>query len=140
MNATLDPAWRERDWAGPEGMPADAARARYPALFDFEGGGWFEAKTEDGESNADLDRRVRVALEEIISRNDSHVAVFTHGGPIRLAICAVLGLDPRTHMWRFNVENTALATLQRAPWGLVVTGWNDVSHLPAEERTGVFEA
>ena len=140
VDATLEQVWRERDFGGAVGMPADATRARYPALFDFEGGGWFAAKTEDGESLADVDRRVRVALEEIVARDDSHVAVFTHGGPIQLSICAVLGLDPRTHMRRFNVENTAIATLQSSPWGIVVTGWNEVSHLPSEERTGVFRA
>ena len=140
VDATLEQVWRERDFGGADGMLADAARARYPAVFDFEGGGWFAAKAEDGESLADVDRRVRVALEEIVARDDSHVAVFTHGGPIQLSICAVLGLDPRTHMRRFNVENTAIATLQSSPWGVVVTGWNEVSHLPSEERTGVFEA
>ena len=140
VDATLEPVWRERDFGGAAGMLADAARARYPALFDFEGGGWFAAKAEDGESIAEVDRRVRVALEEIVARDDSHVAVFTHGGPIQLSICAVLGLDPRTHMRRFNVENTAIATFQNSPRGVVVTGWNEVSHLPSEERTGVFEA
>lgn len=140
VDATLEQAWRERDFGGADGMPADAALARYPALFDFEGGGWFAAKAGDGESIADLDRRVRVALEEIVARDDSHVAVFTHGGPIQLSICAVLGLDPRT-MRRFNVENTAIATFQSSPGrGVVVTGWNEVSHLPSEERTGAFEA
>jgi len=140
VDATLEPVWRERDFGGAEGMLADAARARYPALFDFEGGGWFAAKAGDGESLAEVDRRVRVALEEIVARDDSHVAVFTHGGPIQLSICAVLGLEPHTHMRRFRVENTGIATFQSSPWGVVVTGWNEVSHLPSEERTDVFEA
>ena len=135
-SATFDSRWRERNFGSAVRLTVEDARNRYPSMFAHEGRVVFDAKTEDGESWADVDVRVAEALEEILESGDDHVAVFTHGGPMTLVMCRVLGLNPETHMWRFIVENTAIATFIKSPWDLDVSGWNDVSHLPTELRTG----
>ena len=137
-SVTFDPRWRER-YMGSVELTEEELRIRYPAMRDFDGGGFFDAKTDDGESMAEVDSRVAVALKEVLSSPYDHVVVFTHGGPILLTLCRLLGLDPRSHLRRFIVENTAIATFQYNPSEIntiLVAGWNDVSHLPVELRTG----
>ena len=139
---TFDSRWRERHFGTQVPLTVEDALTQYPAVFDYEGGGFFDAKTEHGESWADVDRRIADALEEILNSGDGHVVVFAHGGPIMLVMCRLLNLNPLTHWWRYTVENTAIAMFEesRSPTALgshiVLAGWNDVSHLPVELRTG----
>jgi uncharacterized phosphatase len=76
-----------------QGLTVDEVRARFPeAAWVSWSAGW-----EGGESYEELDRRVVAALHELAALHaGERVAVVTHGGPMRAAIAASLGLSFET--------------------------------------------
>jgi uncharacterized phosphatase len=73
-----------------QGLTIDEVRARFPEATRVSwSAGW-----EGGESYEELDRRVAAALLELAALHvRERFAVVTHGGPIRAAIAASLGLS-----------------------------------------------
>ena len=125
----LDPRWRERDFGAWEGRTWDEIRGLHPQILETWGAEAFEFRPEGGESWADVGRRAIAALGDIMSSES--VVVVAHGGPIRLATCHLLGIDPVTSMWSFELRNTAICTFQVAKDRTRLVGWNDVLHLDA---------
>ncbi len=125
------PLWRERHFGVIRGMRWAEASAQYPALFGT-GREAFHAKPPEGESWNDVHRRIVEALDGIMSSLFHHTLIVTHGGPIRLVACALLALDPATHMWRFEVGNTSVSSFDLVDGTPILTRWNDVSHLGVE--------
>jgi broad specificity phosphatase PhoE len=86
------PALREVDVGSWEGLTKDEAEARFPEGFRHwlaGGTGW-----EDGETYADMSRRVLSAVDGIASDNEGgRVLIVSHGGPIRAIHGAALGMD-----------------------------------------------
>ena len=133
----LDPRWREREVGRLEGTTYAEAQADCPGLFDPDINTAFYARPPGGESLDDLAQRVRVALADVMSISSGHVVVVTHGGPIRLAACLLLGLDPLRHVWSFAADNTAIGAFDIEDGHVAMMRWNDVAHLaggsPAED-------
>jgi probable phosphoglycerate mutase len=73
-----------------EGLTIEEVRVHFPHDEQIAwSSGW-----DGGESYEELDRRVVAALLELAAMHpDEHVAVVTHGGPIRAAIAASHGLS-----------------------------------------------
>jgi broad specificity phosphatase PhoE len=69
-----------------------------------------------GEGLADLAARVRVSLEEL--RDRPRTVVFTHGGPIRVAVLTALGA-PLSAIWNVDVAPCSVTELHARPEG----GW-----------------
>ena len=127
--AELDPRWREQEVGRLEGLTLAQAQAKCPAVFDPDINTAFYARPPGGESLNDLAQRVRVALADVMSSSSGHVVIVTHGGPIRLAACLLLDLDPLRHVASFAVDNTAIGTFDIQEGHVTITRWNDVAHL-----------
>jgi broad specificity phosphatase PhoE len=86
------PALREVDVGSWEGLTRDEAEAKFPEGFRrwLAGGtGW-----DDGETYADMSRRVLSAVDQIASdHGGGRVLIVSHGGPIRAIHGAALGMD-----------------------------------------------
>jgi alpha-ribazole phosphatase len=84
-----------------------------------------------GESLLDVAQRVRPALAELAAEFDHKtVAVVSHGGPLRVALCLLLGADITQH-WRYNVMPCTLSEVAVYPSGGVLNLLNDACHLRA---------
>ena len=129
VDVTIDARWRERDFGAFEGLPQDVAAARDPLAADSEQPAAFHVRAPGGESWADVFLRVREALRDLLAEPTHDVAVFAHGGTIRLAWCVLMGVDPATHMWRVGVENTSVARFEIGGPQPRMIAWNDVGHL-----------
>ena len=56
------------------------------------------------------------------------ILVVSHGGPLRILICLLLGLPPDMH-WSFRVDHAGLTVIERCEGMGTVTLLNDTSHL-----------
>lgn len=93
---TTDPAWRERDLGVFQGLRRDELAERFPE-FDLEAAGAAAAdrRPEGGESLLEVRDRVVGRWETTLEAcgPDETVLVVTHGGPIRLLLGHLKGLD-----------------------------------------------
>jgi broad specificity phosphatase PhoE len=84
-----------------------------------------------GESLAQLDLRVRGFLEKLKThRPESKIVIVAHGGPLRLLICHLLGLDIENWL-KFRIDHASLSIVETYPQLNILTLLNDVSHLKA---------
>jgi broad specificity phosphatase PhoE len=110
----VDPApldeLREVDVGGWAGLSRAEVEARFPDAFRrwLDGGeGW-----EDGESYADMSRRVLAAVLRVAAAHpDDEILVVSHGGPIRAIQAAAAGMD--VHAYRKLSRVAANAALSR---------------------------
>jgi broad specificity phosphatase PhoE len=100
------PALREVDVGSWEGLTREEAERRFPARFRrwrAGGTGW-----EDGETYAEMSRRVLAAVARIAMDNEGGRAlIVSHGGPIRAIHGAALGLDVEAYRRIRPVEPNA---------------------------------
>ena len=90
---TVDDRLRELDFGELEGRTYDEIEREQPELFRR----WMDTPTlvrfPGGESYAELRERVSAAVDDIVAANaDRTVALVSHGGVIRAALAATLGL------------------------------------------------
>jgi probable phosphoglycerate mutase len=94
-----------------EGVSDDEVSVRWPDLHRK----WREAPHEmrmiDGESLADVERRVVPALERIVETTEGDVLVVAHGGVNRLLLGHVLRI-PHASFWRMQQRPTAVNVLE----------------------------
>lgn len=106
-------------------------RAETPEICDE----WHKHETDlpypGGESGADAERRAMRALAEIAASCLEKVAVVTHGGIIRVLVCAALGLGQEKRFRIGPPENTSVTTLHydAGRKEFSVYALNDASHL-----------
>jgi broad specificity phosphatase PhoE len=116
LDAEVDPDLAELDfgdWAGRD--PHEVGRAT-PAELE----GWYadpNTAPPGGETLDALGGRLSRAFESLRQRGGT-TAVFTHGGPIKLAVLQALEA-PVSSMWRIDVEPCSLTELHARPDG----GW-----------------
>ena len=82
-----------------------------------------------GESLAELDRRVRQALNEIIVESrDQNIVVVSHVSPIKAAIAWAVGVDVSLS-WRMLLDRGSISRIEFSPTGPKLRGFNDTAHL-----------
>ena len=82
-----------------------------------------------GESLAELDRRVRQALDEIIDESrDQNIVVVSHVSPIKAAIAWAVGVDVSSS-WRMLLDRGSISRIEFSPTGPKLRGFNDTAHL-----------
>lgn len=115
-DAVVEPGLAELDfgaWAG-----RDAREVGRLAAGDLEA--WYadpSSAPHGGETLDELGERVRDALERLRSQPGT-TAVFTHGGPIKVAALSALDA-PLTSIWRLDVAPCRFTELHARPGG----GW-----------------
>jgi broad specificity phosphatase PhoE len=126
-----DVRWREVRFGEAEGLRWRDVVERFPRAAQ----GWAENRPEaampGGESLLDVMARVQPALDELAAEFDNRtVAIVSHGGPLRVALCCLLTADI-TQQWRYNIAPCTLSEVAVYGSGGVLNLLNDACHLRA---------
>jgi alpha-ribazole phosphatase len=128
--------WREMNFGLFEGLTHEQIIHRYATLYRH----WVDdpARVEppEGEGLRDFSKRVREGISAVVSQHGgTTVAVVTHGGPIRIALCDALQLG-LPMFWQVQQALGAWNAIDYAegvPPAVIVM--NDVSHWAAPEAS-----
>ena len=120
---------REMNFGIFEGLTYKDIMEKYPKVYREWLGNPLDIIVPRGESLKTLVRRVRKALKRILSQNsDKKVAVFTHGGPIRVILCDILELDLK-EVWKIEQELASISIIEFVEGRGKVHLLNDISYL-----------
>jgi len=105
-------ALRELDFGEFEGRTYDEIEASHPAFYRQ----WMESPTEvqfpGGESFSQVRARVLQARDDLLIRHRSEsIAVFTHGGAIRILIAEALGM-PAHNLFRIGQSHSGISRIR----------------------------
>ncbi|MCL5075761.1 MAG: histidine phosphatase family protein [Chloroflexi bacterium] len=122
---------RERCFGGWEGLTYAEIRLDYPELIGALHGDPKDAAPPDGESLAQLERRVSIIFVDIEQWNGV-VLIVSHSGPLRLLLCRLLGL-PSGSYWQLRLDYASLSIVDIYPEGAILSLLNDTCHLRGTE-------
>lgn len=124
----------ELDVGATEGLPFSEIHGRHPEfLAQWRGPDSLSAVMPGGESLADVNGRLAPFLDEIVQLPDMEaVAVVSHNFVIRLAICHLLGVEPR-HYRSFIAGLASISVIAVDGSQRSVESLNDTCHLSALE-------
>ncbi|AEJ62017.1 Phosphoglycerate mutase [Spirochaeta thermophila DSM 6578] len=89
-----------------------------------------------GETLVRLAQRVLPAFKEIVSRHGpgGRIALVSHGGPLRVIICSVLGLH-LAYLWHFDLDRASVSAVDVYPTGYTSLAFlNHTFHLEEPAR------
>ncbi len=89
----------------------------------------------------DFTMRVKQGVEDLMARHgaDKRLVVFTSGGPISVAVQIVLGLsDKKAIEISWQILNASITRIKYNSRGMILTGFNDVTHLELEREEGLL--
>jgi len=89
----------------------------------------------------DFTRRVVLGVEKIAARHGAQkrLAVFSSGGPISVAVRSALGLSDRmTLEISWQLMNASITRIKYNSRGIMLAGFNEVSHLELEGDAGLL--
>jgi len=122
------PALRERTFGDLEGQNYVHVMERLSKEALRQGVSSTEVRPPNGESHADVWKRVRPVVEELFASDEDAVLV-AHGGSLS-ALAAQLGQGTFATMRFFSFANTSVTELRRQPDGLFrLVRYNDTAHL-----------
>lgn len=119
------PEFREKHFGAWEGLTYDEVAQRYPKAWAQ----WLvdppSVRPEGGESYAEMQARVLIALAEILATHPGDaIALVAHGGVNRAILCHAMGLE-LTHVFRIEQDYGATNIIDFSPEGsAVVKGMN----------------
>lgn len=99
-----------------------------------------EVRIPGGELLGEVRERVIKETNMILAEHsvEEDVALFSHGGPLRLLLCAALGLDPN-HIFRLEVDLASISAIkcfgQSIEKDVAVAVVNDTCHLGASRSS-----
>lgn len=140
VDVSVDERLREIDLGTWSGLTREEVAERDPEGFQA----WTRCEDASllrrggGETYAELRERVWSVLREV-SRGDGNVLIFTHGGPIRAAVAAALGLTMRQEVRLAGVGNCSLTLLEWRSDLPRLFAYNRTCHLRACLPAGVPE-
>ncbi|MPZ74645.1 MAG: histidine phosphatase family protein [Nitriliruptorales bacterium] len=127
MPVRVDTRWREVDvgtWSGLTWAEVqDQDPQRYAAWRDGE-----DVRRGGGETFAEFRVRTAAAMETLRD-TDGTVLVFTHGGSVRFAVAAALGLPPMGERTLAPVHNCSVTEIVLGPDGPSLASYNLHDHL-----------
>lgn len=120
---------RELNFGIFEGLTYQDLMKKYPQTY----GKWLEKPLNiavpQGESLHSMAQRVRKALRRIVSHNSNKtVAVFTHGGPIKVIACDILKLGLQG-IWKIEEELASISIIEFIEGRGKIHVLNDISYL-----------
>ncbi len=128
------PELREIYFGGWEGKTTAELKAQWGDKIEL----FFESPDRchppEGETFPQLYERSVAAYKKIVQEHQGQeIAIFAHGGTIRMLLCYILDL-PVSHAWNLRQDNTCVNTAAhiKTPLGkerIVLERLNDVSHL-----------
>ena len=130
------PGLREIKFGVFEGLTYDEAMEKYPEIYEEWIDKPHDVSIPKSEGLKGLSGRVRTALKEIASSNKNKtVAIFTHGGPIRVILCDIAGFD-LNRIWEMEQNVTGVNVIEFDDQGARVQLQNDTSHLKEQGKDG----
>jgi alpha-ribazole phosphatase/probable phosphoglycerate mutase len=82
-----------------------------------------------GESLAQLADRVMQFIEHLaIYRQEQHLLIVSHGGPLRVLLSLLLG-HPLEKYWQLRLDLGSLTIISTYPSGAILNRMNDISHI-----------
>lgn len=125
----IDPRINEISWGSHEGQPGTPERiARYQRMIEAWGRGELDASLPEGESAAELIRRVDHFLEDLFLRPEQRILVCTHGRTLRCLVTRIKA-GPVADMETVHHANTGLFLLHKEFTAASFLLENDLSHL-----------
>lgn len=120
------PEFHEVSFGSWEGQEYDEIVKKWPQemhLFLNKPG---EFLPPNGKSFFDVQKRAWGKFEEIMAKegNGKQIAIISHGGCIRLLLCAILGM-PLNKMWSLSVGNASVTTIHNWDGRMIMVGYND---------------
>lgn len=129
LEITTCPELREVDYGKFEGLTFEQIAQLYPELAGLCLNWDLQLKFPDGESVEELKQRVNKFLGRLKHHDQEQtVLIVAHGGPLRLIICSLLGIDPR-HWRQMHLDLASLSIVNIYPEVAVLSLLNDTSHL-----------
>ena len=123
------PRLREYHKGAFEGMTEAELRARFPDEYPSYVSKDLDYAPDGGESTRDVSDRISSIIGEIKERHlEERVLVVGHGGSLRAAMMALLGM-PLDANWRFVFGNCTLTIVDTYHDNAVLRLFNDGSHL-----------
>lgn len=124
------PGLREMDFGDWEGLTRDEVHERYPDVVRA----WLidrrAARVPRGEDREEFGERVLAAFAAIAGRHPrGRVAVFAHGGSLRVYLCWVLGWES-SRLWEIEQDSAAISVVEWGEGGPALLSLNDTAHLP----------
>lgn len=110
------PALAEINMGTWEGRPRAEIRALFPEEYEARGRDFARFAPPGGESFAQVARRARNAVEELLRRTEGDLAVVAHAGVNRTLLCAAAGL-PLGELMSIPQHYCGLSTLVLTPGG-----------------------
>jgi len=117
---TIVPQLREIGLGQWEGMSRDDVREQRFEEYKSRGENLDTYRPPDGESFADLQKRVLPAFQDIAVQEASHILVVGHAGTNRIILCHVLGM-PLRNLFRLAQDYGALNMIDNKsqPWRVI---------------------
>jgi broad specificity phosphatase PhoE len=111
-----------------EGLTFKEIQNVYPALA-VELANWKAVTFPGGESLEQLSERVKTFLPRLENLTPKdNVIIVSHGGPLRLLICFLMGIDT-AHWQQLRIDKASLTIVETYPQTAILSLLNDVSHL-----------
>jgi len=125
----LDPRLMEAGFGEWEGLTRAEAAMRFPAQIERWHADPIAHRPPGGETIQALQARAMAAVAGVVERHRGEtVAIVTHAGVIRAALCGLLEL-PLAVYPRLRLENASISRLLFTPRRIVLAGCNDIAHL-----------
>ncbi len=130
LTPVVVPDLRELDYGQWETLPREEVTARFAADYAAWGVDPLASAPPGGETGLDVLARVLPALRAIVQRHTGQsVAVVAHKAANRLALCGLLGIDPRSYRDRLDQSPACLNIVDFDADGQArLALFNDVSH------------
>ena len=127
------PELREINFGRCEGMTFGEVKEHYPEAEKLWLGADPELSFPGGESLGTLAERVETFAARLRHHKADTVLVVAHGGPLRVLICRLTGLD--LSCWQqIQIERASLSIMEIDACGKVIHFLNDVSHLQRRQE------
>lgn len=129
LSVQLESRVREVAFGAWEGLTYSDVQQQFPGGLSAWQKDALHVAPPRGETLMQVNERVQAALSNLTDQyRHQTVVLITHGGPIRLLLCLVLGLAPQAH-WRFALDLASLSVLQLYDEDVMLTSLNDTHHL-----------
>ena len=126
------PELREINFGQCEGLTFDEVKSHYPGAERLWAAIDPESSFPGGESLKTLAKRVDRFAAKLRRHPADTVLVVAHGGPLRVLICRLRGLD--LSCWQqIHIERASLSIMEIDDQGGILCFLNDVSHLQRKE-------
>lgn len=123
-----DSRWRELSFGDWEGMTYQEMSASSPELFEAWMKDPLTISTPNGETLAQLAKRVKAAFNEIKREHkDQTVLVVAHSGSLQSLLSVTLGVDLNRY-WQFRISQASLSEMNVYEDSVVLNLLNDISH------------